>query len=138
MSKCCKEYEDILIDIYYGEAEINDEIKAHIESCNNCREFLNEMEGLGDQLALLDMDIPIDDSLIRNAFNSVDEKTAKKRKIIDFLLFLVMSIGIFSAIFVLAYKGYGKYLLYGQIGIFFLAPFSLIAFFRGRRLKEGM
>jgi predicted anti-sigma-YlaC factor YlaD len=138
MSKCCEEYEDILIDIYYGETEMSTEIKNHLENCSNCREFLNEMEGLGDQLAIFDTDIPIDCSLVESAFTSVDQKEEKKRNIIDLLIFMSTAIGIFFVIFVLAYKGYGKYLLYGQISVFFLAPFSLIAFLKGRRLKEGM
>jgi len=138
MSKCCEEYEDILIDIYYGEAVMSAEIKSHLESCSSCREFFNEMEELGDQLALLDADIPIDYSLVENAFTSVAQKEDKKKNIVDMLIFMAMAIGIFFVIFVLACKGYGKYLLYGQIAIFFLAPFSLIAFFKERRLKEGM
>jgi hypothetical protein len=138
MSKCCEEYEDILIDIYYSELEISIGIKAHLENCSNCREFLNEMEGLRADLNHLEMDLSVDYSLIRNAFVFADEKAAKKRKSFDLFIFLSIAFGIMAFIFILALKGYEKYLLYGQGLIFFLAPFSLLAFVRGRRLKEDM
>jgi predicted anti-sigma-YlaC factor YlaD len=138
MGKCCKEYEDILIDIYYGELEISTGIKAHLENCSNCREFLSEMEELKVDLNHLEMDLSVDDSLIRNAFAFADEKAAKKRKTVDLSIFLSIAFVIMAFIFIFALKGYGKYLLYGQGLIFFLAPFSLLAFVRGRRLKEDM
>lgn len=138
MIKCCKEYEDILIDIYYGESEINTEIKAHLDNCRNCREFLSEMEDLRNDLELLEVDLPTDVSLIRNAFAAADEKKENKKKNADLFIFLSIAILIMTFIFVIALKGYGKYLLYGQVALFFLAPFSLLAFIRERRLKEDM
>ncbi|HEY9062924.1 MAG TPA: hypothetical protein VIO64_20870 [Pseudobacteroides sp.] len=138
MSKCCKEYEGILIDIYYGESDISNEIKAHLENCSNCREFLSELEELGSGLDHLEMDFSVDNSLINNAFATVDDNTAKKRNIIDLIIFLSISVGIMAVISVLVYKGYGKYLFYGYGVVFLLAPFSLLAFVRESRLKEDV
>ncbi|MDP4180597.1 MAG: hypothetical protein Q8942_05845 [Bacillota bacterium] len=142
MSECCKKYEADLIDIYYGELEMSDEIKTHLEECDLCASYLKGLEEVKSDLSLLDSDINIDnivdETLIRKAFAAVDKKTEKKNRFFDLAIFLSIAAVIIAAALMLAYKGYGIYLIYFQAAVFFLAPIGLLGVIKMRQFKEGV
>lgn len=66
-----------IMDFFYGEKELNEELKNHIENCEECSalwESMNLAKNLTkDELTLKEGDIQVDERIIAAAFREAEK-----------------------------------------------------------------
>lgn len=133
----CDRYQQIIIDIFYGERKMEEHIKEHINQCNKCRNFYQDLNNISETLIKLTPDIPIEYAKINDAFNRAVNIKQNRSNLFSFIAFIVLSSLILSFVTVLAFMGYVKEIIYFQIGMYFVIPFLVPIFIKIRLVKEG-
>ncbi|MBM7614290.1 anti-sigma factor [Alkaliphilus hydrothermalis] len=136
MNNTCKEYEEILMDIYYGEAEMSIEVEEHLKNCEGCMQFCCELQEMGETLSQ-PQDIPIDYGIIRNVMETAEGVEAKKSNIRELALFILLACGLLGGIAGLVMLGYAKPILYLQGILHMGLPLTLPLILWRRKRKEG-
>lgn len=136
MSKDCNKYKEILIDVFYGEDIMNKDTKKHIDNCQECKKYFNELQQMNTALDDIDDQIPIEYMNIKQAFNRAED-IQNKRNILSLIFFMVISSIILAAVITLAFQGFAREIIYIQIAMYFILPISLLVFIKVRAVKEG-
>lgn len=137
MRNSCEKFKNSLIDVYYSEKILDKNLKRHLETCEECREFYEELNDTKENLKILENDIEIDYSLISGAFDKAEKIQTKRKSIIELILFIVISTSILITVGYIASIGYGMLILKLQLAIFFIVPFMLPIMIKHRLIKEG-
>jgi len=123
LKSSCKKFKNSLIDVYYSEKILDRNLKHHLETCEECRKFYEELNDTKENLKILENDIEIDYSLISGAFDKAEEIQSKRKSIIELILFIVISTSILITVGYIVSIGYGMLILKLQLAIFFIVPF---------------
>lgn len=126
-----------LMDAYYGEKELSEDLKKHINTCPKCAAFWEKLSVLGDNLSIPDTEIEVDERIIRRAFSEAGKIRAKKREIRDFAVFLLTAAAFLGIVGWLAYIGYGMQIIAVQFLFIIVAPISIPVLIWRRLAKEG-
>jgi len=130
-----KKVQKQLIDVYYGEKELSDELKAHISSCPECAKYWSELKTLGCKLDVLETKVEMDMSVIERAFEMAD-KTKRRKERKEFVSFLCIAAILLTLASWIALSGYGVQVILVQfIILMFVAPISVL-FMLSRRIKK--
>lgn len=136
MSRSCSEFQEQLIDIFYDEMDLNHELKLHIDNCNECRQYFEELQGMKSELEKVDINSPIEYMKITEAFEKSEEILERRNNIKSFILFIVISSLILATLAIFAIKGYTLQILYSQVAFYFIMPILLPIIIKVRSVKE--
>jgi len=136
LNNTCKEYQEILMDIYYGEAEMTMEIEEHLKTCEDCPQFWSGLQEMRETLSE-PKDIPIDYGMIRNVMETAEVVEAQKSNIRDLVLFILVASCLLGGIAGLLMLGYAKPVLYLQGILHVGLPLMLPLILWRRKHKEG-
>lgn len=103
----CKKIREILIDVFYGESRMDEEMEMHLKECVECRAFYESLHGLKDKISILDTAAMVDEQVIRQAFRIVDHRQKKRKERMEFAIFLLAAAAVLSIIVVSGALGYG-------------------------------
>ena len=124
-----------ILDAYYGEGPMTEEIKRHLNTCSECTAYWNELVQLRKNINAFDTDIEIDERIIGKAFRDSNIIIERNKNLRDLLVFAVISSLILSVLGLLIYMGYGKSIIIAQIILMLCVPL-LIPFMVRQRLME--
>lgn len=136
MSKNCDSYQSRLIDIFYNEEIMNEEIKNHIESCNHCKEFWDELHDMKLEIDKTIVEPPIEYANITQAFEKVEEIKRGRKNLFDLVLFIIISGLLLGTVAFIVLKGYLIEFMYFQIAMYIIIPLSLPVIIKIRSIKE--
>ncbi len=136
MSKNCERYQSRLIDIFYEEESMNDEIQSHIESCSHCKKFWDELHEMKIVVDKSIVEPPIDYENISQAFEKVEEIRGRRINLFDLVLFIIISGLLLGTIAFIGLKGYLIEIIYFQIAMYIIIPLTLPVIIKIRSLKE--
>lgn len=125
-----------LIDIWYGEKQMTEEIKTHLESCSNCAMFWSELDVVKSNL-ISDEDIEVDERIIGRAFSEAAKEQQRNVNITSLISFIMVAGAILAVIGLLVYAGYGLGVMVIQGMFMFGVPFMIPIILRQRLAKEG-
>ncbi|WP_069649884.1 hypothetical protein [Caloranaerobacter ferrireducens] len=136
MSEKCIKYQQDLVDIFYKEKELYDELRLHLNNCEKCSKYWEELEHI--KLGLKDIDIiPVDYMQISKAFEQADNIKERRKNIKSLIVFIIFSSIIMSIITLFAIKGYLSEILYFQMTTYMIIPLLLPIIIRKRYIREG-
>lgn len=131
-----KKIQKQLMDVYYREEELSNELKTHLSNCLECARYLKDLETLNSKLEVLESKLEIDTSVIKRAFEEADRaKRIKERK--DFVAFLCIAVSLLTLASWIAFKGYGAQIILTQLMLMFAAPISVPFMLLKRIEKEA-
>ena len=136
MNKDCESCQKKLVDIFYNEENMNNELKNHIQTCRSCKEFLGglyQMKGIMDK-AKVESSIEYDK--IFQSFKEVENIKEKRRNLFDLVLFIFVSGVLLGLVALLAAKKYLVEIIYFQLAMYIIIPLSLPVIIKIRDLKE--
>lgn len=137
MRSSCEKIKDKLIDVYYSENVLDENLKHHLNTCKECRKYFEELNDTKDILSILEKDVEIDYSLICEAFEKAEDIQSKRKSILELILFIVIATSILASIGFFASIGYGMLILKLQIVFFFGGPLMVPVMIKRKLLKEG-
>lgn len=139
MLKNHKKIQEEMIDIFYEEKEWSEELKNHLDTCQECAVFWQELHVLQDKLSFLDLpqEMEIDDRLISSAFKKADLFKKSRANLKESMLFLGTAILLLGVESWFIYLGNSMLILKGQLLMTVLAPFALPVLLKFRLAKEG-
>ncbi len=126
-----------LLDAYYGEKELTPELKKHLDECNQCTTFWEQLPMLTDKLSAMDVDVEVDERVIRRAFTEAKKIKAIRKERYEFYAFLFIAITILGVAGGLAYNGYAMQIIAVQLLFIVAAPLSIPILIWQRLAKEG-
>ncbi len=139
MIETCEQQQK-LSDVFFGEAEMTDGLKKHLDECQSCRihweDIMQVQSALETELDQMKLDIQPDMPLIRNAFIQADKIIEKRDHQRQFRLFILVALSIIGLMTSLITTGNTDILIYEQIIVTCLAIVSMPFVIR-HRLKKG-
>lgn len=132
----CERYRQQLMDMSYGEGEMDQELRAHLEVCEECREFRANQEQLQDLLGEL---TPPEESgfrEVKGVLLEVYQMQERRRLIYDLVKFGGLIALVFSLYYLLYQWQGGKGLLISYVVMYLLFPLVLIPAYRYRARRE--
>lgn len=127
-----------LVDVYYGEKPMRDEIKNHIDGCSECAAYWNKLQLIKKELPASDTDIEIDERVIDRAFREADVLMERRKNMRDLVVFAVIASLLAGIVGWLIYMGYAKSIIQVQIILMFCVPLSVPFLIRQRLMKEEL
>ncbi|NNG67235.1 zf-HC2 domain-containing protein [Caldanaerobacter subterraneus] len=132
MKKKCKEIQNKIIDMHYGEIDENIEIISHIENCNDCNRFKEKLELALDYMKILDTQV--DTSVLEIDITKIIEKAYqienKRKEKFELLIFIAASIVfLISSVLFITNLDIRIY-FYLQIFLYLNLPLILIPFYK--------
>ena len=73
MDEQCKQYQLLLMDIHFGERNMDGEIKGHLEKCNDCQAYWQGLDKIEETLDALNFEPAVD-------YPQISEVLARVRK----------------------------------------------------------
>ncbi|AUG57905.1 MAG TPA: hypothetical protein DCE02_04360 [Ruminiclostridium sp.] len=129
-----------ILDAFYGEKELTEELKNHIGNCKDCSAFWESMnllkEHAEDEPSIKGEDIEAYERIIAEAFREAEKIKEKNKNIRDYIVFILVSVIFLSSAGMFAYMGYGKVILTVQIFIIMFVPILVPFFIKHRLSKE--
>jgi len=139
IEKPCEQQQK-LSDVFYGEAEMTDALRKHLDHCQSCQihweGILHMQSALEAELDHMTGDTQPDMTLIRSAFRQADQLIEKRQSQSQFRLFVLIALGIIGLMTSLITTGNATILIYEQIIVTCLAIVSMPFVIR-HRLKRG-
>lgn len=136
VSNSCSEYQKNIIDIFYGEMDMNEVVRRHIESCAECRKYYQDLVQVKEKLDNIEHHTPVEYYNITKAFDRAN-LVEKRRNLLSLLAFVVLGSIILGLVVALALRGYSKEIIYFQASMYFVVPFLLPMIIKVRSVKEG-
>ena len=123
-----------------GNSRLAEDLRTHLESCKQCRNFWTSLKTSSDQLDLLDQAYQLADHIadgreIGRAISRAEGIRAKRKEKTDLAIFILLACLFVGAGALVIGLGLGSYLLKGQLVISLIGPLFLPLFIR-RRLKR--
>jgi hypothetical protein len=119
-NKACAAVCEFLIDSRGAMDGLTSGMRNHLDSCQDCREFVSLMEGLarneGDSTSLAYRAIDV-------ALSKAAKVERSRRDAVQFIGFLGAACAILAAVFFICAAGYALPVLTAQIAVFFTLPF---------------
>lgn len=137
MSKTCKDYEKQLIDIFYEEETMNDDVKNHLMECQNCKKYWEELNVIRVELDNAYDEVPIEYMKITQAFDNVKEIELRRSNIFSLIIFIIMGGLLLGIGATLIMQGYVKSIIYLQVISHICIPIIIPVFIKLRYIKEG-
>lgn len=137
MKKDCEKYQSKLIDIFYNEEIMNDELQNHRESCYECKEFWDGLHQMNLAINKGSYDPPIEYGEISQAFQLVENIKEKRRNLLDLALFIIISGLILGLVAFVAVNGYVIQIIYFQLIMYMIIPLTLPVIIKIRSFKES-
>jgi len=137
MSDKCNEFKEKLIDIFYEEKALNKEEEGHMESCQECRQYWEELQLVKVELERIEPEVPIDYMKVTQAFEKAEEILEERRNIKSLLAFILTASLLLTFVAILAMKGYVREIIYFQIGTYIIIPLLLPIIIKIRSRKES-
>jgi len=135
MSLAHEKIQKELLDVYYGEKPMTEEIRTHLDTCSECAAFLKELEILKNTTNN-DMDIEIDERIIAGAFSKASSSMIRRKNLRDFVIFAFGAGLMLGMVGLLIYLGYGKSIIVIQIMLMICVPLLVPFMIRQRLMKE--
>jgi len=137
MSNKCNEFKEKLIDVFYEEKALNKEEEGHMESCQECRQYWEELQLVKLELERIEPEVPIDYMKVTQAFEKAEEILEERRNIKSLLAFILTASLLLTFVAILAMKGYVREIIYFQIGTYIIIPLLLPIIIKIRSRKES-
>ncbi|WP_425448489.1 hypothetical protein [Dethiothermospora halolimnae] len=137
MGNNCDKYKSKLIDIFYGEDKMTEEIKCHINNCSQCMKYWEELNQVREELDIFDEDIPIEYEKVNAVFKQVDVINNKRKNILSLISFIILSSIILAIGVLLALMGYGREILLLQTTSYLISPIIMLFIIKIRSRKEN-
>lgn len=139
MEKPCEQQQK-LSDVFYGEAEMTDGLRKHLDQCQSCQihweEIMQAQSALEAEFDQMTQDIQPDLALIRSAFIQAENLIEKRHQQRQFRLFIIVALGIIGLMTSLVTTGNTSILIYEQIIVTCLAIISMPFVIRHRLKRE--
>jgi hypothetical protein len=114
-----------LLDAYYGEKELSAELKTHLDECSRCRIFWEQLPALTDKLAVMNVEVEVDERVIHRAFREANSIKALKKERYEFYAFLLIAMTILGMAGWLAGNGYAMQIIAVQLLFLAAAPLGI-------------
>lgn len=138
MDRKCKIIQKDLLDIVYEEKQINDEIRMHLKNCEDCRDYLEALDGIREKFSILELSKESGDtSIISWAFTIAKHREEKEKKTVAFGAFLLASFCMMSAVIYFGIEGFGNIVFTIQGASLLLSPLIVPLMFIKRLRKES-
>lgn len=138
MIKECKRIQGILIDVFYGEILMDEEIETHLKECIECKAFYESLHGLKTEISILDTVARVDEQVIRQAFQIVENRQKKRKERIEFLIFFLAAVSIMSVVVAIAAMGCGIEIMIGMLAFAGMTSLMIPLFFIRSMVREGV
>ena len=135
MSLNHEKIQEELLDIYYGEKHMTEEIRIHLDTCSECAAYWKELDVLKNRMSAFDREVEIDERIIGRAFSKTNLIVERKKNLRDLIVFAAISSLILALLGLFIYWGYGKSIIMAQIVLMVCVPL-LIPFMIKQRLME--
>lgn len=135
MSLNHQKIQEELLDIYYGEKHMTEEIRIHLDTCSECATYWKELDVLKNRMSAYDREVEIDERIIGRAFSKSNIIVERKKNLKDLLVFAIISSLLLALLGLFIYMGYGKSVIIVQIILMVCVPL-LIPFMIRQRLME--
>ena len=136
MTKQHEKMQKDVLDVYYGEKPMTEEIKEHIDTCSECARYWSELDLLKKNMPKFDMDIEVDERIIGRAFSEAIMAEERSKNVRDLAVFIIIAGLILGMVGMLIYLGYGKSIIAVQIILVFFTPLLIPFMIRQRLVKE--
>lgn len=139
IEKPCEQQQK-LSDVFYGEAEMTDALRKHLDQCQSCQVHWEEIQQvqsvLEAELDQMTLDNQPDLPLIRSAFIQAENLIEKRHNQRQFRLFILVALGIIGLMTSLITTGNANILIYEQIIVTCLAIIGMPFVIRHRLKRE--
>ncbi len=136
MSKDCESCQKKLVDIFYNEENMNNEVKNHIKTCHSCKEFFGRLYQMKDIMDKAKIEPSIEYAEILQSFKEVEIIKEKRRNLFDLILFIIISGVLLGLVALLIVEKYLVEIIYFQLVMYIIIPLSLPVIIKIRSLKE--
>lgn len=126
-----------LMDAFYGEKELSDDLMKHLDDCPECSAFWKDLNTLGGKLSAIDTEIEVDERIIKRAFSEADKIKYRQTEQRDFVIFLCMAVALLLVAVWLAYNGYAVQIMAVQLFCMAAVPLCIPILIWRRMVKEG-
>lgn len=115
MDEQCKQYQLLLMDIHFGERNMDGEIKGHLEKCNDCQAYWQGLDKIEETLDALNFEPAVDYPQI----SEVLARVRKRESILESLKFVLVAICLLLASVLTGFK----FFLFLQAFFYLTLPF---------------
>ncbi len=136
MIRGCKKIQGILIDVFYGESRMDEEIEAHLKECIECKAFYESLHGLKNEISILDTVKEVDEQVLRQAFQIAENRQKKRKERIEFFMFFLAAVSIMSVVVAIAAMGAGIEIMIGMLSFAGLTSLMIPLFFIRSMVRE--
>ena len=136
MSLNHEKIQEELLDVYYGEKHMTEEIKIHLDTCSECAAYWKELDLLKNKMPTFDREIEIDERIIGGAFRKSSILIERNKNLRDLVVFAIIATLILGILGLLIYMGYGKSIIMAQITLMVFVPLLVPFIIRQRLMKE--
>jgi len=138
MDKRCGITQKDLMDIFYQEKQLNNEIKTHIKTCKGCSEYFESLHSIKKEMSILEFDQENNSlEIINKAFVIAELQEKRKKEKIEFSLFVLVALIIISIVISSAISGYGNVVFLLQVASLSLSPIIVPLMFIKKLRKES-
>ena len=136
MSLNHEKIQEELLDVYYGEKHMTEEIKIHLDTCSECTAYWKELELLKNKMSTFDREVEIDERIIGSALRKSSIIIERNKNLRDLLVFAIISSLILGLLGLLIYMGYAKNIIMAQLILMVCVPLLVPFMIRQRLVKE--
>jgi predicted anti-sigma-YlaC factor YlaD len=137
MIRGCKKIQGILIDVFYGESQMDEETEAHLKECIECKAFYESLYDLKNEISMFDTAAKVDEQVLRQAFQIAANRQKKRKERIEFAVFLIAAVSIMSVVVAIAAMGHGIGIMIGMMAFAAITSLIIPLFFIRRLVGEG-
>lgn len=150
-----------LTDIYYEKKELPRSLSDHMEHCEQCTAFWNNIHIVSKELNAIDVqhtqdvddtqsvrltsyaqrtqdaEVEVDYRVIYRAFSKAERIKEERKNLMDFLVFLGAALFLIGIAGWFVFSGYSSFIIKIQLVLMIISPISLPFLIKGRLVKEG-
>lgn len=134
--RMCKRRQEDMVDVFYNEKTMIKELEEHLENCHECRTHWKMLHDLKEGFEALDIPTETDITIIREAFQIVDERERVHKERMDFIIFLILATVIMFGVVGAAVLGYSIVIIIALAAFTVLSPFVVPVLFIMKLKRE--
>lgn len=136
MKKSCEMYQMELMDVHYGESNMTQELKSHLESCVDCSRYWAGLGELKASMAFPELEDPFKEIVLDKLMAEGISQSGRSRDMREFAAFLLLAAFFLGTCLALVFSGYAIALSKVYFSIFMVSPL-LLPFIIKRQTTKG-
>jgi len=136
MNKSCEMYQMELMDVHYGESEMTEELRSHLDGCEDCSRYWAGLGELETSMVFPEFEDPFKEIVLDKLMAERENNSGRKRNALDFAAFVLLAGLFLGACLALVFSGHAVALSKIYLSIFMVAPLML-PFLIKRQMTKG-